>query len=54
MTEIVIFIHAPRVVKKGEQGDDLDLGPGRGREPLAVFENPSPVDDAVVAADREP
>ena len=40
-------------MKEGKQGDDVDLGPGRGREPLAVFEHPSPVDDAVVAPDGQ-
>jgi hypothetical protein len=53
VSEVGEFIHAPRVVEERKQSDDVNLGAGPGREPLAVFENSSPVHNAVVAAHRK-
>ena len=53
VSEVGELIHAPRVVEERKQSDDINLGARSGGEPLAVFENSSPVHNAMVAAHRK-
>ncbi len=54
MAEIHRLIDAPRVVKDGEQLDDVRVGAGReGRDTAAVLEDARPMADAMRAAGRQ-